>query len=42
MLSVSLIRIHFKAGQSCVLGIDHRSHGNLAQANPILRQVEQL
>ena len=31
-----------QAGQDCVSGIDHRMHGNLAQANPILHQVERL
>ena len=31
-----------QAGQDCVLAIDHRLHGNLAEANPILRQVEHL
>ena len=31
-----------QAGRDCVSGIDHRMHGNLAQANPILCQVEQL
>ena len=35
-------RLRGEAGQRCVSGIDHRSHGNIAQASPILRQVEQL
>ena len=35
-------RLREQAGQECVSGIDHRMHGNLAQANPILRRVEQL
>ena len=35
-------RLREQAGQDCVSGIDHRMRGNLAQANPILRQVEQL
>ena len=35
-------RLRGEAGQSCLSGIELRSHGNMAQANPILRQVEQL
>ena len=35
-------RLREQAGQECVSGIDHRMRGNLAQANPILRQVERL
>ena len=34
-------QLRVQAGQDCVSGIDHRVHGN-KQANPILRQVEQL
>ena len=35
-------RLREQAGRDCVSGIDHRLHRNLAQANPILHQVEQL
>ena len=35
-------RLREQASQECVSGFDHRMRGNLAQANPILRQVERL
>ena len=35
-------RLRQQAGQDCVSGIDHRVLGNVAQANPILHQVEEL
>ena len=35
-------RLREQVGQDCVSGIDHRTHGNLAQATPIMRRVEQL
>ena len=35
-------RLRGQASQDCVSRIDHRMRGNLAHANPILRQVEQL
>ena len=35
-------RLRGEARQSFLSGIDHRSHGNMAQANPILCHVEQL
>ena len=35
-------RLRGEAEQSFLSGIDHRSHGNMVQANPILHHVEQL
>ena len=35
-------RLREEASQECVSGVDYRMRGNLVQANPILRQVEQL
>ena len=35
-------RLREQTGQDCVSGIDQRILGNVAQANPILHQVEQL
>ena len=35
-------RLREQARQNCVSGIDHGLNGNMSQANPILRQVEQL
>ena len=35
-------RLREQAGRDFVSDIDQRLHGNLAQANPILRQVEKL
>ena len=39
---IKVERLKEQAGQDCVSGIDHRMQGNLIQANPILRRVEQL